>query len=151
MNYGAILKEIRTYDLITQEQIAKVLGISRKTYGLYEINFRILPLKHLNAFCNYFSISLDYFFGFTSNKNYKKSKDNIDYKLISIRLKEFRKENKMTQEELVEKLNFERSTFSKYENFQNKINTEFLYCFCKKYNISADYLLGKIDNPKYLK
>ena len=27
MNYGAILKEIRTYDLITQEQIVKVLEI----------------------------------------------------------------------------------------------------------------------------
>ena len=27
MNYGAVLKEIRTYDLITQEQIVKVLEI----------------------------------------------------------------------------------------------------------------------------
>ena len=30
------------------------------------------------------------------------------------------------------------------------ISIPFLYTICKKYNISADYLLGKIDNPKYL-
>ena len=57
MNYGAILKEIRTYDLITQEQIAKVLGISRKTYGLYEINFRILPLGNLTLLKSNFYIN----------------------------------------------------------------------------------------------
>ena len=32
MNFGAILKEIRTYDLATQENIAKILGINKKTY-----------------------------------------------------------------------------------------------------------------------
>ena len=50
MNYGKILKEIRTYDLITQEEVAKKLGISKKTYGLYEIQIRTIPLKHLNVF-----------------------------------------------------------------------------------------------------
>ena len=42
------------------------------------------------------------------------------------------------------------STISKIENGHNIIATPFLYQICKKYNISADYLLGKIDSPKYL-
>ena len=150
MNYGKILKEIRTYDLITQEEVAKKLGISKKTYGLYEIQIRTIPLKHLNVFCDYFNISFDYFFKSTSQRNYLKSKKKIDYIKISQRLKEFRKEKKLTQEDIVQKINCQRSTFSKYENGINKITLDFLYQICKKYNISADYLLGKIDSPKYL-
>ena len=38
-----------------------------------------------------------------------------------------------------------------YEKGKTLILTSFLYTICKKYNISADYLLGKIDEPKYLK
>ena len=36
---------------------------------------------------------------------------------------------------------------SDYENKKKFIPTPFLYQICKKYHISADYLLGKIDHP----
>ena len=150
MNFGRILKEIRTYELNTQEDVAKILGISKKTYGLYEIQIKTIPLKHLNVFCNYFGISLDYFFKFNKERNYNHSKMEIDYETIGIKLKEFRKENKLTQEEMLDKTGWDRSTLSKYESGKNTIITDFLYTICKKYNISADYLLGKIDEPKYL-
>ena len=150
MNFGAILKEIRTYDLATQENIAKILGINKKTYGLYETQYKTIPLKHLNSFCNYFNISFDYFFKLTDKKNYKLSKKDIDYKSIGTKLKEIRKKEKLTQEEFIKKLNCNRSTLSKYENNKNTITLDFMFYFCKKYNISADYLLGKTDTPKYL-
>lgn len=151
MNYGAILKEIRTYDLITQEKIANILGISKKTYGLYETQYKTIPLKHLNNFCNYFNISFDYFFKFTNQTNYKHMKKDIDYNNIGIKLKAIRKEKGLTQEEFIKKLNCKRSTLSKYENNKNSITVDFIFYLCKKYNISADYLLGKTDSPKYLK
>lgn len=150
MNYGAILKEIRTYDLITQKDLAKILGINKKTYGLYETQYKTIPLKHLNNFCNYFNISFDYFLKFNNKKNYKSSKKDIDYENIGAKLKQIRKEEKLIQEEFIKKLNCKRSTLSKYENNKNTVTLDFLFCFCKKYYISADYLLGKIDSPKYL-
>lgn len=146
MSIGERMKNIRTYDLITQEEIANQMGISKKTYGLYENNNALIPLKHLNTFCNYFDISLDYILGFTNIKKYKISNKNINY-----RLKEFRKENTLSQEELAISLNYNKSTISKYENGISNISLDFLYTICKKYHISADYLLGKIDEPKYLK
>ena len=150
MNFGKTLKEIRTYDLITQEEIANILGINKKTYGLYEIQIKTIPLKHLNTFCNYFDISLDYFLKFTKSKYYNETNKNINYELVSKRMKEIRKEHNLTQEKIVSQLKIDRTTYNKYENGKNKITTDFLYSFCKKYNISADYLLGKIDEPKYL-
>ena len=44
-----------------------------------------------------------------------------------------------------------RSALANYERGRNVIATSFLYTICTRYNISADYLLGKINNPKYLK
>ena len=67
------------------------------------------------------------------------------------RLKEFRKENKLTQTKLASILNTTQSVIADYERGRYFISTPFLYTICKKYNISADYLLGRIDNPKYIK
>ena len=82
---------------------------------------------------------------------YNGSKEMIDKKLLSLRLKDFRKENKLTQEKLAEILNIGKGTIAEYERGNYIISTTSLYTICKNYNISADYLLGKIDNPKYLK
>ena len=66
-------------------------------------------------------------------------------------MKSFRKEYKLTQLELANFIKTDKSTISKYETGKNIIATPFLYQICKTYNISADYLLGKIDSPKYHK
>ena len=65
------------------------------------------------------------------------------------RLKELRKENNMTQKDLAKAINVAPSTISDYERKANIIATSFLYEICQKYKISADYLLGKINKPKY--
>ena len=106
------------------------------------------PIKHLNTLCNYFDVSLDYIFSFTNIKQYPNNK-NIDLILLAKRIKETRKENKLTQIKLANILNVANGTVANYETARYLIATPFLYTICKKYNISADYLLGKIDTPKY--
>ena len=103
------------------------------------------------AYANYYNVSIDYLFDFQKLTNYPVSKGLADKKLSGLRLKEFRKENKITQDKLAKILNASRSTIAEYERGTNLIATPFLYTICKKYSISADYLLGKIDEPKYLK
>ena len=93
---------------------------------------------------------MDYLFEFTSISFYKNSKEKINKVLSGERLRNFRKDNKITQDKLAAVLNVSRSTIAEYERGTNLIATPFLYTICKKYNISADYLLGKIDSPKYL-
>ena len=151
MNYGTIIKKLREEQNKTQQEIASILGIARQTYNHYEIQDSIIPLKHLNNLANYYNVSIDYIFDFTNLTNYPTPKNNIEKSLTSIRLKEFRKEHKITQEKLAKILNISRSTIAEYERGTNIIATPFLYTICKKFNISADYLLGKTDSPKYLK
>ena len=150
MNYNNKILELRNINNLTQDDVAKILNISRSTYKDYELQIKIIPINHLNTLCNYFHISLDYLLGLSSIKQYPHEKSNFNQEKFSNRLKELRKENKITQENLANLLNTTHSVVSDYENKKKTISTPFLYTICKKYNISADYLLGKTNDPKYL-
>ena len=151
MHYGKILKELREEANLLQNDVASQINIQGKVYSLYETEYTIIPSKHLITLADFFHISLDYLFGFTKLKQYSNTKIADDKKIIGQRLKEFRKENKLTQTKLASILHTTQSVIADYEKGRYLIATPFLYQICKKYNISADYLLGKIDEPKYLK
>ncbi len=149
--YTDKLKQLEYRYEYKQKDAAKKLGISASLYSSYKKEKKIMPIKHLNTLCNFYHISIDYIFSLNKKTKYNGSKEMIDKKLLSLRLKDFRKENKLTQEKLAEILNIGKGTIAEYERGNYIISTTSLYTICKNYNISADYLLGKIDNPKYLK
>ena len=149
MNYGNTLKELREELNLLQNDVAKQIGIQGKVYSLYETEYTIIPSKHLVTLADFFDVSLDYLFGFTNTKQYLNVKSKINHALVGSRLKEFRKENKLTQSKLASILNTTQSVIADYERGRYLIATPFLYTICSKYHISADYLLGKIDDPKY--
>lgn len=150
MNYGTIIKKLREDQNKTQQEIASILGIARQTYNHYEIQDSIIPLKHLNNLANYYNVSIDYIFELTKQRKYSNFKKEININLSKERLKAFRKEQKLTQVKLANILNTFHTVIVDYEHGKNLIATPFLYTICKKYKISADYLLGKINDPKYL-
>lgn len=150
MNYGTIIKKLREEQNKTQQEIASILGIARQTYNHYEIQDSIIPLKHLNNLANYYNVSIDYIFELTKQRRYSNFKKEININLSKERLKSFRKEQKLTQVKLANILNTFHTVIVDYEHGKNLIATPFLYTICKKYNISADYLLGKTNDPKYL-
>ena len=150
MNYGTIIKKLREEQNKTQQEIASILGIARQTYNHYEIQDSIIPLKHLNNLANYYNVSIDYIFELTKQRRYSNFKKEININLSKERLKSFRKEQKLTQVKLANILNTFHTVIVDYEHGKNLIATPFLYTICKKYKISADYLLGKINDPKYL-
>ena len=148
--YSDRLKEIRLRKHITQATLSSLLNIHEYVYGQYEREYTIIPIKHLNALSNYFNVSIDYIFGFTNHVQYNDVKQEIDGVLSGQRLKEFRKEDKITQAKLATILNTVQPVIANYEKGRNLIATPFLYMICNKYHISADYLLGKVDYPKNL-
>ena len=72
-------------------------------------------------------------------------KYDINRNLCSKRLKEIRKEHKYTQDKIAKKLNTDNGVISRYESGKTLILTSFLMEYAKIFNISSDYLLGKID------
>ncbi|MCM1053509.1 MAG: helix-turn-helix domain-containing protein [Ruminococcus sp.] len=151
MLYSQRLREIRENKDMRISDIAKTLKIDESVYGKYEREYVLMPTKHLNTICNYFNVSLDYVFNLSDDLNYNNTTKEINKELSAKRLKEFRKENKLTQIKLAAILNASPAVIVHHENKRFILATPFLYTICSKYHISADYLLGKIDSPKYLK
>ena len=151
MIYEKNLKQIRCKYNKLQKDMGAILGVSEHTYSHYESGDATIPIKHLITVCKHFNVSLDFLFNFSEYKNCNFSNKEFNLKLSGKRLKEFRKENKLTQGKLAEFLNTTTSVISGYEIGRYLIATPFLYTICKNYNISADYLLGFVDEPKYLK
>ena len=151
MIYSDRLKYLREEKELKQYELAKILNFHQNGYGQFEREETLFPIKHLNTLCTFFNVSLDYLFNFTDKKQYNKHRKDINITLSGQRLKEFRKENKITQVKLANFLNTTQSNIVGYEKGKFIIATPYLYMICKKYHLSADYLLGKTDSPQYLK
>ena len=139
------IKDLREeYDL-TQLKMAEIMNVSKSNYARWETNESIIPLKHLNNLCNYFNVSMDYMTGLSKERNYIVTNKKLNKELIGKRLKEFRDNNNLTQEELAKQINTSHSTISAYESGKTMLLTAFAYDICKKYNVSLDYLCGRTD------
>ncbi len=150
MEYKLNLKKIREINSMSQKDFADILGIDRTVYNKYENEYELIPIKHLISLSNFFNFSLDYVLGIKDlNDNNLKYNRETDLKMIGARIQTWRKSNKLTQEKLAKELNTNKSVICNYEKGRNLIATPFLYQICKKYHVSADYLLGRIDKDPH--
>ena len=146
------IKFMREEEGIPQKEIAKKLGVSRSTYSLWELEINMIPLPRLVELCKIYSCSIDYILGLNKRlKKYPNMKYDINRNLCSKRLKEIRKEHKYTQDKIAKKLNTDNGVISRYESGKTLILTSFLMDYAKIFNISSDYLLGKIDEKISIK
>ncbi len=138
------IREIRLELKLTQHNISKILGITRSSYSLWELEKNIIPLTKLNEFSNKFKFSLDYITKL-SNDNVYKYHNKLNKKEIGKKIKLVRKQNKLTQEKLAKIFNTTHSAISAYENGVTLIPTLFLLEFCRITNKSMDWVCSSID------
>ncbi|HIY57283.1 MAG TPA: helix-turn-helix transcriptional regulator [Candidatus Tetragenococcus pullicola] len=65
--------------------------------------------------------------------------------MFHIRIKELRKEKKYTQQEVADKLGITRPAYTAYETGKRKPDFDTLKVLASLFEVSTDYLLGKID------
>lgn len=145
------LRYIRDDNDLHQYEVAKILDVSTAAYSSWETEFNTIPLKRLIIFCNYFNVSLDYALGFTKIEKYPNMKKEIDYEIHRSRLKKLRKLNRYTQTQIANILKTDNGVISRYENGKTLILTSFLIEYAKLFNVSCDYIMGRIDEKIPLK
>ena len=140
------LFDLREYADLSQKDLANKLGVTQQTYSLWEKGTKIIPLKHLNNLCNYYKTSMDYVLGLSNEKTNSDIKEikELNKKLIGSRIKEIRERNKLTLRDLASELNMTSSTISAYETGKTLVLTAFAYQICTKYDVSLDWLCGKV-------
>lgn len=136
---------IRKNNELTQNEMAKILNVSRSAYSLWEINKNIIPLEKLNDFCNYFDVSMDYVVGISDINGCNYNKNKLNKEEIGKKLKLIRKEKNLTQEKLAKKFNTTHSAISAYENGVTLIPTLFIIEFAKISNCSLDWFCSRIE------
>ena len=70
--YLKCIKDLREDHDLKQEDLAKVLNISQRTYSHYENGTRKIPLDILVALADYYGCSVDYLLGRTKKKEINK-------------------------------------------------------------------------------
>ena len=129
------LKDCREELEITQEELGKALGVSRKTVTGWENNYDTMPLRKMVQFSNLYKYSLDYITGLSSKNEYQKI-DKLDKKKIGNSLKLIRTKLKLTQQQIADECMISQTTYSNYETGQYLITTLTLYTICYNHNLS---------------
>lgn len=70
---------------------------------------------------------------------------NISGEIMVFRLKQLRKEKKLSQLRLAIDLDMNQNTISRYENMEREADYETLIRFADYFKVSLDYLLGRSD------
>ena len=71
----------------------------------------------------------------------------LSKELFGQRLKEIRKKNKETQDDLAMAIDVSKSIISEMEHGKHTTTLEKFALLCEHYKVSADYLLGFSDDP----
>ncbi len=132
----------------TQEELAKKLGVSRSLVNNWENGYANISLKQLIKLAYIYQVPIDYLLGIIEEiDDYEYHYiDTMDLKSIGLKLKEIRKNNKMTQDKFAQKIDTKRSSISYYEIGRMMISTADLKQICETFGVSADYIVGNIKN-----
>lgn len=68
MKYLERMNALRQDNDLSQEQIAKVLGVAQTTYSQYELGKRQIPIDTLIKLCKFYNVSTDYMLGLIDKK-----------------------------------------------------------------------------------
>ena len=130
---------------IKQKDLTTLFNVTYSTISGWETGKDTIPLKQLIKYANKYNFSLDYLFGLTNtNKSYMPLE--IDLDVISKNLKDIRKQNKRTQEQISKVLNTSSGGYAHYENSRYLIPTNFIYNLAPYYkDFSIDKVLGRIE------
>ena len=168
---GKNMADMRSKFSLTQKEIAQVVGVNVSTYKHYELGDRCTPLSVIRDLANFYKISTDYFFenmpelstkeeleisrrafDVSQNKsqmigdirNFAEGMAKLEEKVQArarFRIKEYRTENKKSQQEVADYLGIDISTYNKYEKGSRKLNNEVVRKIAEYYNIKVSDIL----------
>lgn len=143
------IEKLRDEKDLLKKEMANIIGVVESVYCEWENEKLSIPTKRIYQLANFFEVNIDYMIGISNERIQIKTNDEIDIKLVSLRLKEVRNSLNMTMRDLAKKFNTSSSAISNYENGKFLILSPFLIELCKFGNYSVDWILGR-TNKKFL-
>lgn len=136
--------DLRVDNDLKQKEIAKMLKVNINTYPHWESGMYETPIEMIDKLSKFYNCSVDYLTGLSNEHGSFLKKFNSEE--MFIRLKKLRKENRLSQAEIGNRLSFGQMNYCRYEMGKILIPFSKLYLIAKEFNISLDYLMGKSDD-----
>lgn len=142
------IKSLREKFKYTQNEVAKLMHVSRSLICLWEQGYANISLKQIIKLAAIYKVPLDYILGIIDDFDPKVKYNYInilDLKFLGTKIKEVRKNIGLTQDKFAKKLDTKKSSISYYEIGKMMISTADLKQICETFGVSSDYLIGNTD------
>ena len=135
---GRRIKELRTENGLTQQELAKILNVSSMSISFYENEQRKPDSEFIIACSRFFDVSTDYLL----RKTYKRRIPREErFGAFSKRLKHVRELKGISQRQAAEDLNISPQNLSYYENGRDA-GYGLLVRMARYYDVTVEYLIG---------
>lgn len=141
-------EDLRTNNEKRQGDIAKVLNVKTNTYSKWENEINDMPVEKANVLANYYKVTFDYLLGLSNDYIQIPKAASVKWELFSLRLVQLRKKARLSQKQLSERLGFAQTTYSHFEVGNRRPTTLKLLIISQYFNVSSDYLIGRVDNER---
>ena len=143
------IRDLREDKDKTQEEIAKLLKVSRSTYSLWELGYNMFPISILCILADYYNCSIDYMLNISNDKkNDIYTHQNFSYKILGQKLKEIRIKNGYTEQNVADILYLSQAVINKYEKARCKVPLDVLYNYAINFHVSIDFLCNAKSKVK---
>ena len=133
----ALVKQVGVLGVILKDEMASILFVEEKfLYLLFHM------LHH-----QVYRLAISY----RKLRSLSRGYSMLHKDVFCMRVKKLRKARKEQQVDLADAIGVKQSTISDIENGRRTTSFDKLAAICQHYNVSADYLLGLIEEPRPLK
>ena len=135
---GRRIKELRTENGLTQQELAKILNVSSMSISFYENEQRKPDSEFIIACSRFFDVSTDYLLGKTYKRRIPREER---FGAFSKRLRHVRELKGISQRQAAEDLNISPQNLSYYENGRDA-GYGLLVRMARYYDVTVEYLIG---------
>lgn len=135
---GRRIKELRTENGLTQQELAKISNVSSMSISFYENEQRKPDSEFIIACSRFFDVSTDYLLGKTYKRRIPREER---FGAFSKRLKHVRELKGISQRQAAEDLNISPQNLSYYENGRDA-GYGLLVRMARYYDVTVEYLIG---------
>ena len=154
MPFNNKLKNLRVQNNLTQEQMARKLNTTRRTYIYYETGNKYPSEDWLNRIANYFNVEISFLTdeqdepiaNVQPQESFSNKLNELEMTFsFSKRLKNLRLQNNLTQEQLAQKLDITRRTYIYYETGKKYPSDDLLNRIANYFNVENSFLMDEED------
>lgn len=147
--FPAVLYSLRERDKLTQEELAKRLGISKSAVSMYECGKREPDFETVEKIADYFNVDINFLFtGVNSSLRSEPNNKEVLLMTTGQRMRSRRKELGISAEKVAERLGVSPATVYRYENGDIEKMPAFLLApIASALKTSEAYLMGWSDDP----